>query len=91
MAIERVPTCRLMVIERFSLMWVMVIERFSPGGNHCQRQRHCRARGGGLRPLGVRRPLWGVVAAGGWEWGAVGARSIAQTITIVFAAPTTQA
>ena len=30
MAIERVPTCRLVVIERFSLIWVMVIERFSP-------------------------------------------------------------
>ena len=30
MAIERVPTCRLMVIERFSMLWVRVIERFSP-------------------------------------------------------------
>ena len=29
-AIERVPTCRLMVIERFSMLWVRVIERFSP-------------------------------------------------------------
>ena len=36
MAIERVSTCRLMVIERFSVLvlWVMVIERFSPYHNH---------------------------------------------------------
>ena len=33
---------------------------------------------------GLGRPLWGVVTAGGWERGAVGARSIAETITIVF-------
>ena len=33
----------------------------------------------------LRRPLWGVVTAGGWEVGAVGARSIAKTITIVSA------
>ena len=33
---------------------------------------------------GLGRPRWGVVAAGGWEVGAVGARSIAKTITIVF-------
>mmetsp|Transcript_3820 Transcript_3820/g.12160 ORF Transcript_3820/g.12160 Transcript_3820/m.12160 type:complete len:96 (-) Transcript_3820:71-358(-) len=41
MAIERVPTCRLMVIERFSLMWVMVIERFSPLAHN---QRDCNVR-----------------------------------------------
>ena len=35
-------------------------------------------------PAGLGRPLWGVVAAGGWEVGAVGARSIAESITIVF-------
>mgnify|MGYP003687726571 FL=1 len=33
---------------------------------------------------GLGRPLWGVVATGGWEAGAVGARSIIRTITIVF-------
>ena len=36
---------------------------------------------------GLGRPLWGVMAAGGWEGGAVGARTIAQTITIVFLEP----
>ena len=33
---------------------------------------------------GLGRPRWDVVAAGGWEVGAGGARSIAKTITIVF-------
>ena len=33
---------------------------------------------------GLGRPLWGVVAAGDWEVGAVGARSIVRTITIVW-------
>eukprot|EP00967_Tisochrysis_lutea_P117839 scaffold190893_cov28-Tisochrysis_lutea.AAC.1 len=36
-------------------------------------------------PGSSRRPRWGVVAAEGWERGAVNARSIAETSTIVFA------
>ena len=34
------------------------------------------------------RPHWGVVTTGGWERGAVGARSIAETRTIVSSKPT---